>query len=648
MVWRLNGRQEVDAMESETRYRTFISNSYIGIWRVEALSPIPLHLSVEEQVDWVYEHVYFTDCNDAAARIYGFDAAEDLIGKMIGEVLPRDYEANEAVIRRIVESGYDLVDDEWHEVNPAGETIMTFNSLVSTIEDGYVVDGWGVLIDIKARKQTEQALEKYRKMLDEAEKLAQMGSFEWDVPTNQILWSDELYRIYGLDPEVFEATFEAFLNHIHPDDRATLVDTLKEAIEARAAFQMEERIIQNRGDVRHLVTRGEVTTDDEGNPLKMTGVCMDITARKQVEERLRQSEEKFAKAFRSSPDAVTISVLDGGTFIDVNDSFERISGYSPEEAIGSSFQALNLWLNLEDRARMIALLQTEGQVRNQEVQFRIKSGAVRTCLVSAEIIEVDGVAYVLAVTRDVTEEKQAEALRQRLITELEARNAELERFTYTVSHDLKTPLVTIKGFLGLLEQDALAGNVERMKADIDKIASAADKMGRLLSELLDLSRIGRLVNPPEEVPLTELAHEAATLVAGPIKQGGVEVIIAPDMPVVYGDRLRLLEVLQNLLDNAVRFMGSQTAPRVEIEARQEQETVTCFVQDNGMGIAPAYHEKVFGLFERLDPGSEGTGIGLALAKRIVDVHEGRIWVESKGVGHGSTFCFSLASAEASA
>ena len=136
-----------------------------------------------------------------------------------------------------------------------------------------------------------------------------------------------------------------------------------------------------------------------------------------------------------------------------------------------------------------------------------------------------------------------------------------------------------------------------------------------------------------------LAHEAAALVAGPIKERGVDVIIAPDMPVVYGDRIRLLEVLQNLLANAVRFMGDQAAPRVEIGARREQETVICVVQDNGIGIAPTYHEKVFGLFERLDPGSEGTGIGLALAKRIVEVHGGRIWVESEGLGSGSTFCF---------
>ena len=635
-------------MESQTRYRTFISNSYIGIWRMEAHPPIPLYLPVDEQIDWVYQHVYFTDCNDAAARIYGFDDAADLMGKRIGDVLPRAYETNEAVVRRIVESGYDLVDDEWSEVNPAGEAIITFNSLVSTIEDGCVVEGWGVLIDIKARKQAEQALEKYRKMLDEAEKLAQVGCFEWDVPTNQIIWSDELYRIYGLDPETFEATFEAFLDQVHPDDRATLTTTLKEAIEARAAFQMEERIIQTQGEVRHLITRGEVATDEQGNPLRMTGVCMDITARKQSEEKLRLSEEKFAKAFRSSPDAVTISVLEGGTFIDVNDGFERISGYRPEEAIGSSFLALNLWVNLEDRVRMIDLLRTEGKVRDQEVRFRIKSGAICTCLVSAEIIEVDGVPYVLAVTRDITEQKQAEGLRKRLIAELEARNAELERFAYTVSHDLKTPLVTIKGFLGALEQDALQGNVERMKADIDKIASAADKMGRLLSELLDLSRIGRLVNPPEAVSLTELAHEAAALVAGPIKERGVDVRIASEMPVIYGDRIRLLEVLQNLLDNAVRFLGDQATPRIEIGTRQEQETVICFVQDNGMGIAPVYHEKIFGLFERLDATSNGTGIGLALAKRIVEVHGGRIWVESRGPGHGSTFCFSLSSGEAAA
>ena len=247
----------------------------------------------------------------------------------------------------------------------------------------------------------------------------------------------------------------------------------------------------------------------------------------------------------------------------------------------------------------------------------------------------------LILRNEITERQRVEAERERLIAEQEAKNAEMERFTYTVSHDLKSPLITICGFLGLLEQDALRGNVERMQTDIAYIHMAATTMQRLLDELLELSRIGRVVHPLTEIPLSALAHEAVTLVGGQIAARGVQVHIAPDLPVVVGDRSRLLEVLQNLVDNAVKFMGTQPTPQIEIGCRQKEKETVYYVQDNGVGIDPRYHEKVFGLFERLESEGDGTGIGLALVKRIIEVHGGRIWVESAGQGCGSTFCFTL-------
>ncbi len=222
---------------------------------------------------------------------------------------------------------------------------------------------------------------------------------------------------------------------------------------------------------------------------------------------------------------------------------------------------------------------------------------------------------------------------------LEAKNAELERFTYIVSHDLQSPLITIKGFAGYLEENAKAGNREQLQADSARVTQAADKMHRLLDELLTLSRIGRIVNPPEEVPFGDLAREAASLIAG--QASGVEVEIASDLPVVHVDRTRLVEVLQNLMDNAVKFSRNQPEPRVEVGARNDGAETVFYVKDNGIGIEPRYQERVFGLFEQLNQSFEGTGVGLAIAKRVVEVHGGRIWVESEGAGRGSTFCFTL-------
>ena len=190
-------------------------------------------------------------------------------------------------------------------------------------------------------------------------------------------------------------------------------------------------------------------------------------------------------------------------------------------------------------------------------------------------------------------------------------------------------------------EDAIAGNIEGVQADMARISSATDKMQQLLNELLELSRIGRLMDPPEEVLLGELAYEAVEMVRGRLEERGVEVEIAPNLPVVYGDHPRLREVLQNLVDNAVKFTGDQPHPRVEIGVRHDDAERVYYVRDNGMGIDPRYHDKVFGLFERLDPKAEGTGVGLAIVKRIVEVHGGRIWIESEGAGRGSTFCFTL-------
>ena len=233
--------------------------------------------------------------------------------------------------------------------------------------------------------------------------------------------------------------------------------------------------------------------------------------------------------------------------------------------------------------------------------------------------------------------------RERLISQLEASNAELERFTYTVSHDLRNPLVTIKGFLGMLAKDIQDNRQDKILDDFSRISGAADKMDILLSELLELSRIGRIMNPPERIDLMELVQEAVETLNARLRSSGITVEVAPNLPHVYADRLRLREVFENLIDNAAKYMGDQPQPAIEIGVREQAENRIFYIKDNGMGIESRYHDKVFGLFEKLDPTIEGTGIGLALVKRIIETHGGQVWVESDGAGMGSAFCFTLPS-----
>ena len=225
--------------------------------------------------------------------------------------------------------------------------------------------------------------------------------------------------------------------------------------------------------------------------------------------------------------------------------------------------------------------------------------------------------------------------------ELEDRNAELERFTYTISHDLKSPLVTIKGFLGFARQDALSGNAERIHKDFDRIAMATDKMHRLLESLLDVSRLSRLAPDKEVIDSSELARKAALQVQQEQPCLDLQVEVQDDLPRVVGDRQRLFEVFENLLQNSAQFMGEQPSPRVQLGCSSCSEWHRFSVRDNGIGIRAPYLEKVFDLFEKLEEQGDGTGIGLTIARRIVESHGGKIWAESDGLGQGTTVYFTL-------
>jgi signal transduction histidine kinase len=193
-----------------------------------------------------------------------------------------------------------------------------------------------------------------------------------------------------------------------------------------------------------------------------------------------------------------------------------------------------------------------------------------------------------------------------------------------------------------LREDALSGNSTRLESDIQRISDGADKMQRLMNKLLELLSIGRIVNPFEEVSFRALVDEAVDLVHRRILEQGIAVHIAGDLPLVYGDHKRLVEVLQNLIENSAKFMGDQPEPCIEVGQQGGQDNMPIFfVRDNGIGMEPRFKDHIFDIFAKLDGKSEGTGIGLALVKRIIELHGGKIWAESEGLGKGSMFCFTI-------
>ena len=433
------------------------------------------------------------------------------------------------------------------------------------------------------------------------------------------------------------------LDILFPDDsRGTSLALIKKTLEGDRWEAIEIPIFTSDGGIRSVLWNSANVLRDR-SIISTIAQGVDITERKKAEEALQETSAYLQNLidYANTPIIVWDSALRITRF---NRAFERLAGMQSDSVIGKSVDILFPEVSREKSIDLIRSTMTGLRWELIEIPIQRIDGSMRTVLWnSANIFSQDKKTIIATIAQgqDVTDLRKVTLEREGLIEELERKNAELERFSYTVSHDLKSPLITIKGFLGFLEEDAKAGNREQMETDIARIQHAADIMQNLLGDLLQLSSIGRIVNSPTRISFRDLVRETVELAGAEIRKKEVDLEIAPDLPDVYGDRARLLEVMQNLVENAVKFMGSQAEPKVEIGVRYDHATPVFFVRDNGIGIDPKYHQKIFGLFEKLDKNTEGTGVGLALVKRIIDHHGGRIWVESEGAGKGSTFWFTL-------
>ena len=220
----------------------------------------------------------------------------------------------------------------------------------------------------------------------------------------------------------------------------------------------------------------------------------------------------------------------------------------------------------------------------------------------------------------------------------------VEEFIYTVSHDLRAPLITVKGFIKLLRKAYEKNDRERVYRYMQRIDLSAETMEHRLQALLELSRIGRMINAKEENPFTEIVKRTLDMMKVDLIGAKMNIEVQENLPLVYGDVARVTQALQNLIENAVKFMGEQNPPRIQIGADfKKNEQPVFYVRDNGIGLDPEYFDIIFEIFHKLDPKSNGMGIGLAFVKRIVDLHGGNVWVESEGLNKGCKFCFTLPS-----
>jgi PAS domain S-box-containing protein len=540
-------------------------------------------------------------------------------------------------------------------------------------------------------KKSKRSESRYQSLLENIPTTTYINSLNDAAKTEYV--SPQVERLLGYSPKSFTDDPLLWIKILHPDDEKQVMSESERTSQTQEVFELEYRIIAKDKRIVWVKDEANLVRDEEGTPIYWLGVWTDITDRKQVEnEQLDLVHGMARRTIQLQTAAEVASAATSTLDIDellpnvvelIRKHFEyyyvgiflvdELSEWAELRAatgkMGEQMIETQHRLKLEDSSMIgwsithkearIALDVGEDAVRLVNPNLPLTRSEMALPLIThGEVIgamtiqseEPAAFSHVDITALQTMADQVANAIKNaRLFTdkvnlnsELEAQNEELERYTYTVSHDLRSPLVTIRGFLGYLRQAAETGDLQRHDKDLSRISNAVDKMQTLLNELLELSRVGRIADPPEDVSFEEIVGETADLLTGQMEAGNVRLNIVGELPHVHVDRIRISEVVQNLISNAAKFMGDQPRPTIEVgmQGYDIDGKPILYIRDNGIGIHPDFHERIFGLFNRLDPAIEGTGVGLTLVKRIIEINGGRIWLESEP-GRGSTFLLTL-------
>jgi PAS domain S-box-containing protein len=359
----------------------------------------------------------------------------------------------------------------------------------------------------------------------------------------------------------------------------------------------------------------------------------DITERKKAEEALGLSEAKFSKAFQASPDWITISTIDDGRYVEVNDTFERISGYRKEEVIGHTAMELGIWRDPMEREEMVKRLRKDGSVRNMEVHFRTRSGAVLTMLRSSEIIDYGGMRCTISVTRDITERRNAEIMLQRA-----ERIKEVGEIAVGLAHEIKNPLAGIKSSMEVLYEEAMCSEEDRDV--LSKVIREIRRIELLLKDLLNFAR------PPKPqfsiVDINKILDATFDLSVDKamLSEQNIKVMREMDagLPATMADPMQLKQVFLNLILNAVEAMRDGGTLRLSTRHEEETHSIMIEIADTGKGIGTDVMDKIFQPF--FTTKQRGTGLGLSISKRLIEEQGGAITAQSMP-DRGTTFMISL-------
>jgi len=522
-------------------------------------------------------------------------------------------------------------------------------------ENGLVV-WYGYLQDVTERKLAEEKIRQAKERYDVMAKATNEAVWEWDLHTNGLHWGEGFTTLFGYKIKNGYDTIDTWKIHLHPDDSARVNKSIMNAVRSNSTLKWEEeyRYVKADGSYADILDRGYIIRDKDGKPERMIGAMQDITERKLADEEIRMAKERYDFVAKATNDAIYDWDLITNKTLRTGDGLKTLFGYDPEVAAAEK----NFWTNRmhpEDYKRSYGLLKElllnpDANYCNQEYRFKKADGTYAYVYDKGFIIrDSKGKAVrMIGATQDVTKNKEAEFKLKELNERLEKRaielalsNIELEQFAYIASHDLQEPLRMVTSFLTQLENKYKDQLDDRAKQYIHFATDGAVRMRRLILDLLEYSRVGKQVSIKVEIDTNDLVYEAVKLNRTAIEEKKA-LINWKNLPVIYASKTSLTQVFQNLIANALKYQMSGTVPLINISGSETDTHWQFSVSDNGIGIEERYFEKIFVVFQRLHNKDEysGTGIGLAICKKIVESNNGKMWVEST-YGKGSTFYFTI-------
>jgi PAS domain S-box-containing protein len=591
-------------------------------------------------------YVYFSE---EYIRISGFDPQQGLPAndQPLQQIHPDDVDKFWQGYQKLIDEKVDS-EGEYRIVLPDG-TVKHVHTIRHPVLNahGELVEVVGTTIDITERKRAEEALRRTAAYLTETQRLTHTGTFVADNTTKPLYWSEELFRIFGFDPQDGLPTRDQPLQRVHPEDLDKFWQAWQRVIQDKLDADVEYRIVLPDGTLKHAFGLGHPVLDANGELVEIVGTTIDITERKLAEEALRESETRFRTFVDHAGDALFVQDLEQGTIVDVNRSACDSLGYTREELIGTTPHAFHLD---SERAEIDSVAQraAAGETAFDRHWHRRKDGTTFPVEVHTNLVSYGGRRFLLKVARDISDRVRAEEQRDKL-RQLEAELAHLDRLTMlgeltaSIAHEVNQPLsgVVSNGSACLRWLAGDVPNLEEAREAARRIVRDGKRAGEVIARIRALTK--KAPTPREKLDLNETLRQVLALIGDQARRNSIMIRtqFADDLSPISGDQVQLQQVALNLAMNAIDAMSnvSERARELVITTRNiDTDQVQVTVEDSGVGLNPNTMQKIFEPFYTTK--STGMGMGLSISRSILQSHGGRLWAAAKD-GPGTTFCFTL-------